>query len=239
MLTMRRKTSVSFRLISVVFTALAALAALTALPACSTSGGGGSRSTSAPARYDFGALPDGGALAASSSALSSVPSSAPSSAHSSAHSSPAAIRLSPVTAPATLSSDAFQYRLRYADDQQVHVYAGSRWTEPPPQLLTARLRDRIARQGRVLDSSDGGPSVPVLKVELDEFSQVFDKPGESQGVVRMRATLLHGSTLIAQQSFTATSPAASADAVGGAHALSLASDAAIGQLLAWLAAQNP
>ena len=144
-----------------------------------------------------------------------------------------------MTATPALGSDALQYRLRYADDQQVHVYAGSRWTEPPPQLLTARLREQIARQGRVLDSSDGGPSVPVLKVELEEFSQVFDKAGESRGVVRMRATLLHGSALIAQQSFAATSPAASADAAGGAHALSLASDAAIGQLLAWLAAQNP
>jgi cholesterol transport system auxiliary component len=213
MLTMRRKMSLSFRLISLAF---AALTALTALPGCSVGGGG--RGAAALARYDFGALPDDG---------STPPVRLQ-----------AAIRLSTVAAPPALSSDAFQYRLRYADDHQLHVYAGSRWTEPPPQLLTARLRDQIARRGHVLDSSDGGPAVPVLKVELEEFSQVFDKPGVSQGVIRLRATLLHGSTLIAQQSFVAASPAASADAAGGAHALSLASDAAIGQLLAWLAAQS-
>jgi cholesterol transport system auxiliary component len=214
MLTMRRKMFPSFQLISLAFAALSALAALSG---CSVAGGG-ERSAAALARYDFGALPE----------ASGTPS---------VH-LPPAIRLSPVAAPPALSSDAFQYRLRYADDHQLHVYASSRWTEPPPQLLTARLRDQIGRQGHVLDSSDGGPTVPVLKVELDEFSQVFDKPGESQGVIRLRATLLRGSTLIAQQSFVAAAPAASADAAGGAHALSLASDAAIGQLLAWLASQN-
>ncbi|CAB3788770.1 ABC-type transport auxiliary lipoprotein family protein [Pararobbsia alpina] len=210
---MRRKMSLSFRLMSL---ALAALTALAALSGCSAGGGG--RTAAALARYDFGALPDEGGTPPVRLAV--------------------AIRVSPVAAPPALSSDTFQYRLRYADDHQMHVYASSRWTEPPPQLLTARLRDQIARRGHVLDSSDGGPAVPVLKVDLDEFTQVFDKPGVSQGVIRLRATLLRGSTLIAQQSFVATSPSASADAAGGAHALSLASDSAIGQLLAWLAAQN-
>lgn len=210
---MRGKMSLSFRLISFAFAALTALAVLSGC-----SGGGGGRSTPALTRYDFGTLPDAGGT--SSARL------------------PATIRLSSVAAPPALSSDAFQYRLRYADDHQLHIYAGSRWTEPPPQLLSARLRDQMARRGRVLDSSDGGPAVPVLKVELEEFSQVFDQPGVSQGVIRLRATLLRGSTLIAQQSFVAASPAASADAAGGAHALSLASDAAIDQLLAWLAAQS-
>jgi cholesterol transport system auxiliary component len=214
MLTMRRKMFLSFRLISLMFAGLTALATLSA---CMGSGGGGSGGAAALARYDFGALPDDNGQPAHLRAP---------------------IRLSGVTAAPSLSTDAFQYRLRYADDHQLHAYASSRWTAPPPQLFTARLRDQIARQGRVLDSSDGGPTVPMLKVELDEFSQVFDKPGESQGVVRLRATLLRGSTLIAQQSFVATSPAASADAAGGAHALSLAGDAAIGQLLAWLAAQS-
>ncbi len=105
-------------------------------------------------------------------------------------------------------------------------------------MFTARLREEIARAGRVLDSNDGGPAVPVLKVELDQFAQVFDQPGTSRGVVRLRATLLRGSTLIAQQSFSTASPAASADAAGGAKALAEASDAAIGQIVVWLASQN-
>jgi cholesterol transport system auxiliary component len=194
----------------------AACMTLGALAGCSL--GGGSHPTASLARYDFGALPE-------SAATTPKPLSTP-------------IRVAAVSSPASLSTDAFQYRLRYADDRETHVYATSRWTMPPPQLLTTRLREQIARQGHVLDTSDGGPSVPVLKVELDEFAQVFDKPGESQGRVRVRATILHGSALIAQQTFVASSPATSADAAGGAHALSLASDAVIAELLTWLSSQN-
>ncbi|MEJ0002565.1 MAG: ABC-type transport auxiliary lipoprotein family protein [Pararobbsia sp.] len=167
-------------------------------------------------RYDFGPLPERTAAPA--------------------HLLP--VRVVAVTAPTALSTDAFQYRLRYADDREVHDYGSSRWTESPAQLFTARLREEIARAGRVLDSNDGGPAVPVLKVELDQFAQVFDQPGTSRGVVRLRATLLRGSTLIAQQSFSTASPAASADAAGGAKALAEASDAAIGQIVVWLASQN-
>ena len=213
-LTMPRALFPSRRLILLAFATLATAATLAG---CSVGRGG----AAAPglARYDFGALPD-------------------STASASVH-LPTPIRVVAVSAPSALSSDAFQYRLRYADDRQAHAYADSRWTEPPPQLFSTRLRDQIARQGHVLDSSDGGPAVPVLKVELDEFAQVFDQPGTSQGVVRLRATLLHGNALIAQQSFTVSSPAATADAAGGAQALSVASDTAISQILMWLAAQNP
>jgi cholesterol transport system auxiliary component len=202
----------TFALSRPMLLAFAAFAAFT-IAGCSTPG----RSpASTPARYDFGVPPE---------------STAP------VHlSSP--VRVVSAAAPSALSTDAFQYRLRYADDRQAHAYAGSRWTEPPAQLFTARLRDEIARQGRVLDSNDGGPAVPVLKLELEEFAQVFDQPGASQGLVRVRVTLLHGSALIAQQSFTVSSPAASADAAGGAKALAQASDTAIGQILAWLASQN-
>lgn len=209
---MRRTIFVSTR--PAVLRAALAFAALTLVAGCSVGGG------NAPApisRFDFGSLPD--------STAASKPMSTP-------------IRVAAVSAPSSLSTDAFQYRLGYADDHQTHVYASSRWTMPPPQLMTTRLREQIAKQGRVLDTADGGPSVPVLKVELDEFAQVFDKPGSSEGRVRVRATILHGSALIAQQTFIGTSPASSADAPGGARALGLASDAVITQLITWLSAQN-
>ncbi len=191
------------------------LAALIALAGCSM---GSHTAPATMARYDFGALPDDSST--SQRALQTP------------------VRVAAVAAPAALSTDAFQYRLAYADDLETHVYATSRWMMPPPQLLTTRLREEIARHGRVLDTSDGGPSVPVLKIELDEFSQVFDKPGSSAGHVRVRATILHGSALIAQQTFSASSPAASPDAAGGARALSVASDAVIAQLMTWLSSQN-
>lgn len=193
-----------------------ALATLMLVAGCSL---GGSHAAVPIARYDFGAVPD----AASAATLKPMAS---------------AIRVTAVSAPASLSTDAFQYRLGYADDHQTHVYATSRWTMPPPQLLTTRLREQIAQRSHVLDTSDGGPSVPVLKIELDEFAQVFEKPESSEGRVRVRATILHGSALIAQQTFVATAPSASADAAGGAHALSSASDAVIAQVIAWLSTQN-
>lgn len=219
---MRRRTSASTafqratRIVSrpAALAATVSLVALTLIAGCSTGGG----NAPAPlARYDFGSLPDETTLA--------KPLATP-------------IRVAAVSAPAALSTDAFQYRLGYADDRQTHAYASARWTMPPPQLFTTRLREQLAKQGHVLDTSDGGPTVPVLKVELDEFAQVFDQPGSSAGRVRVRATILHGSALIAQQTFIGTSQASSADAAGGARALGLASDAVITQLITWLSTQN-
>jgi cholesterol transport system auxiliary component len=137
------------------------------------------------------------------------------------------------------------YRLGYEDPYQLRPYAFARWSAAPGQLIRQRLRDVLGRERPVLDQSAaaalarrGGTPPPVLRVELEEFSQLFDSPHESQGVLRLRATLLEntggGERLLAQRSFDVRRPAPSADAPGGVRALTAAVDAAAADIAAWL-----
>ena len=94
-----------------------------------------------------------------------------------------------VAAPDALDSDKFAYRLAYVDAQHVAAYRDSRWTAPPAQLLTQRLRGALSSRGTVLEGSDG-VRAPTLKVDLNEFEQVFDGQSQSHGAVTARATLM-------------------------------------------------
>jgi cholesterol transport system auxiliary component len=147
-----------------------------------------------------------------------------------------AVKVLDVTAPETLASDKLIYRLSYADAQQTASYANSRWTMMPSQLLTQRLRDALSQRGTVLTGADG-VSAPVLKVDLNEFEQIFDSQTQSHGAVTARATLIHRGKVLAQRTFTASAPASSADAAGGAQALAAASDDLVAQISTWLGAQ--
>jgi len=143
-----------------------------------------------------------------------------------------AVKVLDVTAPATLNSDNLNYRLGYADSRQLASYANSHWTMPPSQLLTQRLRSALSSRGTVLTGTDGVPA-PVLRVDLQEFEQVFDGRDESHGAVTARATLLQGDKVISQHTFIARAPASSSDAAGGARALATASDELVSQISAW------
>lgn len=138
--------------------------------------------------------------------------------------------------PAWLDTPAMMYRLSYANDQQVKGYAGSRWSMPPVQLFTQRLRTRLAQAGAtVLSGSDTRPGVFLLRIDADDFSQNFTSPEQSQGQVSVRVSVLANRTVVAQQTFSREAFASSADAPGGARALAVASDAVIDDVMAWLA----
>nr|WP_179401287.1 ABC-type transport auxiliary lipoprotein family protein [Burkholderia guangdongensis] len=143
-----------------------------------------------------------------------------------------ALRVLDVDAPAALDSDKFTYRLAYADAQRTAAYRDSRWAAPPAQLLTQRLRGALSSRGAVLDGADG-VSAPTLRVDLDAFEQVFDGQTESRGVVAARATLTQAGKVLGQRTFTASAPARSPDAAGGARSLAAASDALVEQIAAW------
>ncbi len=147
------------------------------------------------------------------------------------------IMVAGVTAPAWLDSPALIYRLAYRNASQPQAYAESRWVAPPAELFTAELRQRLAATTRsgVLAPADGVRTAVTLRVELLEFSQVFDAPDRSHALVRVRAALVADGRLVAQTSLSADQPAASADAAGGARALTLAVDAAIDRLIGWTA----
>jgi cholesterol transport system auxiliary component len=187
---------------------LAAAGAVLALSACAV--------TQAPASkavYDFG--PASVAAAVSAPAF------------------PGPLALAEVGASPALDNTAVQYRLAYANPQELRPYALARWTMPPAQLIQQRVRSTLSARGAVLAPGVGSPA-HTLKLELEEFSQVFSAPGASQGVMLLRATLLTGNTLLAQRNFSAQAPAPTADASGGVSALSVAADAVAKQLTDWV-----
>lgn len=170
----------------------------------------------APGRtqYDFGPLP---ARPAASVALP-------------------ALVLPNVVGPAALDNQRMQYRLLYADPLQARHYAHSHWASTPLQLITQRLRSRIAQGGaRVLAAPDAASGSYLLRVEAEEFLHQFDSASSSAGVLRLRASLLDGSRLLDQRTFARTMPARSQDAPGGAHALAAAMDAVGDEMVAWIA----
>ncbi|MBE7941650.1 MULTISPECIES: ABC-type transport auxiliary lipoprotein family protein [Ramlibacter] len=160
----------------------------------------------------------------------------------------APVLLADIDVPGSLEGAALLYRLGYADDHQLHPYALARWSAPPGQLVRHRLREVLGRDRPVLDPSEGaavarvrGSAPRVLRLDLEEFSQVFDSPSASVGLMRLRATLLDntaaGERLLAQRSFVVRQPAPSADASGGVRALAAATDQAAEDLRQWLAQQ--
>ena len=78
----------------------------------------------------------------------------------------------------------------------------------------------------------------VLRIELEEFSQLFESPATSIGLLRLRATALQpslrGERLLGQRSFIVQRPSPSADAAGGVRALTAATDAVVEEIDQWL-----
>lgn len=143
-----------------------------------------------------------------------------------------------VSAPAWLDSQNIYYRLAYQDATRPQAYADSRWVSSPAELIAGRVRGRLAASGKggVIHPADGTRASYALRVELDEFDQVFDAPGKSKAVVRLRASVLGKTSLVAQRSFSAEREAATPDAEGGVRALIAASDEVLDQLVAWTVA---
>jgi cholesterol transport system auxiliary component len=151
----------------------------------------------------------------------------------------ASLSVAEATAPPWLDSASIQYRLAYDDLAQSHAYASARWTAPPTTLLTQRIRSRIAgiSDGGVVSTTDGARTDHILRIELGEFTQVFDAPDESRVVVRFRASLMDRGTrsIIAQRNFSREQPAPSPNAKGAVGGLTDLSDKLITDLIGWLA----
>ncbi len=155
-----------------------------------------------------------------------------------------------VQASSAQDRTAVLYRLAYSDAQQLRPYAQARWSMPPAELLDQRLRERLGQRRAVLQPTHGvstpGP-VWTLRVDLEEFSQLFETAQRSTGLVRLRATLAQSERsagpekLVAQRLFVVQRPSTSLDAAGGVRALTAATDAALQELEPWLeqAMQTP
>ena len=179
------------------------------------------------AMYDFGP----GNLAAATPPTTSLP----------------PIAIDDITTPGgALDNQAVLYRLAYQDAQQLRPYSLARWALPPAQLVRQRLKSTLSQRRTVFGAGDSAALnrsqnavLPrLLRLELEEFSQVFSAVDASVGLIRMRATLLEvtpaGEKLISQRSVVVQRPAPSSDAVGGVRALTAATDAATEEIDQWL-----
>lgn len=149
--------------------------------------------------------------------------------------------LADVQAPQALDSTAVLYRLNYSDAHVLQPYAQARWSMPPAQLLRQQLRAALSAQRAVLNAHEGIQSPAgalVLRLELEEFSQLFDTPQSSTGLLRLRATLSQpvpgGEALVAQRMVLVQNPSATPDAAGGVRALAGAAAQAVEQLDQWV-----
>ena len=155
------------------------------------------------------------------------------------------LALAEIEAPTALDGTAMYYRLGYADAQQLHPYSQARWSMSPAQLVMQQLRQTLG-QHRALLTAGEGPAVNrlqgklpnVLRMEIEEFSQLFQSVTSSTGLIRLRVTLVDvtpaGEKLIAQRRIVVQRPAPSADAPGGARALADATAAAAEEISQWL-----
>lgn len=157
----------------------------------------------------------------------------------------APLALADIEAPNALDSTVMYYRLGYVDAQQLRPYSQARWSMPPAQLVMQQFRQTLGQRRALLTAGEGpavnrlqGKLPNVLRMEIEEFSQLFESATSSTGLIRLRATLVDvtpgGEKLIAQRNVVVQRPAPSADAPGGVKALAEATTAAAEEVSQWL-----
>ncbi|MBL8413113.1 MAG: membrane integrity-associated transporter subunit PqiC [Propionivibrio sp.] len=137
-----------------------------------------------------------------------------------------------VRSPTWTDSRNIDFRLVYEEPLKKREYADSRWASSPGQMLAQQLRQQL---GAV---SVGGNAAAdcLLRVELQEFSQVFDSPQKSRALVQANVSLIDTRRqLVAERQVVIEHPAASPDAHGGVNALVKVSTELGQQLADWLA----
>ena len=140
-----------------------------------------------------------------------------------------------VVSPPWMEALGVDYRLSYDDPLKQREYAGSRWAGTPGTLLAQRLAQRLGLPGMAADTA----SDCRIRFELQEFSQVFDSPRESRGLLYGRVSLIDSRRqAIAEQTLRIEKPASTADASGGVRALVAATDELGDRLADWLVAQE-
>lgn len=158
-----------------------------------------------------------------------------------------ALALGAVSANPALDGTAVLYRLAYNDAQQLKPYAQARWSMAPSQLVRQRLSEHLGQGRALLSPGDvgpvGSPTPPTLRVELEEFSHLFQTPTTSVGLLRLRVTVVQpgptGERLVAQRSIVVQQIALTADAPGGVRALTAAVDTATQEIGLWLQGLAP
>jgi cholesterol transport system auxiliary component len=134
-----------------------------------------------------------------------------------------------VRAPLWFDSLGIEYRLAYADPARLREYTRARWAGPVAQMVQQRLMQRLA-----LVPAGQSRTRCVLRVDIDEFSQVFTASAVSNALLQARVQLLDRSRArLAGFEARIEKPADSADSRGGVAALTAAVDQLAADLLRW------
>lgn len=131
-----------------------------------------------------------------------------------------------VTAPDWLQDARLHYRLLYARSTEVRSYTRDGWVAPPAVLMAQRL-DGGRRNGRYR-----------LHIELQNFEQLFERPGQSRVVLAFRATAepIDKNGTAAERDFHFSLPAPTADAPGALQTFPRLIELAENALRAWVLA---
>ncbi|QRM20193.1 hypothetical protein GBK02_12710 [Dechloromonas sp. TW-R-39-2] len=120
-----------------------------------------------------------------------------------------------VRAPLWFDSLGIGYRLAYDEPARLREYARARWAGPPAQLIQLKL---VRDSGLV--AAGQGRARCVLRLDITEFSQVFDTATVSRAVLQGRVQWLDRSRgRLAEQTFAFDQAAGSPDSKGGVAGL--------------------
>lgn len=133
-----------------------------------------------------------------------------------------------LSAPPWLQSGTMHYRTEWNGPERRRAYAGSRWAAEPAAMLGLVL-------GRALG---GGGGRCRLRIEVDEFEQVFMSPRDSEARLVLRAALLAPGAAgpLASTTLNLSEPAPTPDAGGAAVAFRNATARLAATLAAWMSA---
>ncbi|HRP74058.1 MAG TPA: ABC-type transport auxiliary lipoprotein family protein [Rhodocyclaceae bacterium] len=134
-----------------------------------------------------------------------------------------------VRGPSWLASSAMQYRLDYQVPARREAFTESRWAGQPAEML-----QRLLAAPLIGDRKNSGGC--RLRIELDEFVQVFDSAQSSHARVLARVALLppRGEAALAREYFSVRVSAPGADAAAGVQAHREAARELVGSLAEWL-----
>lgn len=142
-------------------------------------------------------------------------------------------------APVWLDSRDMYYRLGYDEPARLRRYASSRWALSPVQLVGTLLRTRMgeATERGAAIRDYGLESDYWVRVELEEFNQVFDTEQTGRALVRLKIALneRRGRRLLSQRTFGAEAACPSPNAQGAVVGLRVASERVVADVVDWVA----
>jgi cholesterol transport system auxiliary component len=139
-----------------------------------------------------------------------------------------------VRAPSWLSTGAMQYRFDYRSPAQREAYSETRWVAEPAEMLRLSLEHAL----RANPVAEGECR---LRIELDDFVQVFETARDSHANVVARVALLapRTETELARHTFVIHEAAPTPDAPGGVTAHRHAAQRLANEVSTWLAGLDP